>query len=250
MNSEIHPDMKVNAPKFSYERKLWKRGFKLVAGTDEVGRGCFAGPVVAACVVFDKAKHSRFFIPSTININDSKKLTSRQREIADKWIQENSVMFGIGEVSAATINRIGMAKATKMAFRKAVSDANYRSKERVEYLLIDAFYIPYIRGIPMRNKTARRNHKLRDGRARQRAIVNGDEKVMSIAAASIVAKVYRDNLMQKIGKRARYRKYDWLNNKGYATKKHQNAILKYGITGYHRKQFVDTFLKNRGLKAQ
>jgi len=235
----------MKSPNFSYERKLWKRGFKLVTGADEVGRGCFAGPVVAACVVFNKAQYTKYNIPNTINIDDSKKLTPKQRENSDKWIRENAETFGIGEVSAATINRIGMGKATKMAFRKAVADANRRAKSRIDYLLIDAFYIPYIRGIPIRRKTARKNHKLRDGRARQRAVINGDEKVMSVAAASIVAKVYRDSLMQKIGKRKRYKKYDWVNNKGYATKKHQGAILKHGITGYHRKQFVDTFLRNR-----
>jgi ribonuclease HII len=180
----------------------------------------------------------------------SKKLTPRRREIADEWICKNAKMHGVGEVSASIVNRVGMAKATNMAFRKAVADANLRAKRRIEYLLIDAFYVPYIRGIPIRRKTARKDHKLRDRNARQRAIVNGDEKVISIAAASIVAKVYRDSLMKKIGKRERYKKYDWVNNKGYASKKHQNAILKYGITGYHRKQFVDTFLKNKGLKLQ
>lgn len=240
---------KMRSPNFSYERKLWKRGFKLVAGTDEVGRGCFAGPVVTSAVVF--GPNSNFQIPifneegKKIRIDDSKKLTQKQRGVADVWIRQNIETYGIGEVSAVIINKIGMTKATQMAFRKAVINANRQSKKRIEYLLIDAFYIPYIRGIPIRKKAARKNSKLRDGKARQRAIVNGDEKVMSIAAASIIAKVYRDNLMKKIGSRKRYKKYDWENNKGYAAKKHQMAIIKYGTTSYHRKQFVDTFLKNR-----
>jgi len=242
--------MKAKYPNFLYERKLWKRGFKLVAGADEVGRGCFAGSVVAACVVFDKNPFLKAGIPNNVIINDSKKLTPGKREIADDWIRKNAKMYGVGEVSTSVINRVGMAKATKMAFRKAVADANLRAKKRIEYLLIDAFYIPYIRGIPIGKKTARKDHKLRDRNARQRAIVGGDEKIISIAAASIVAKVYRDSLMKKMGSRARYKKYDWINNKGYASKKHQKAILKYGITGYHRKQFVDTFLKNKGLRLQ
>ena len=147
--------------------------------------------------------------------------------------------------SISEINKLGLSKATYSAFRRSVADANIRGHNRIGYLLIDAFYIPYIRGIPIRNKTARKSHNLRDGKARQKAIVNGDEKVMSIAAASIIAKVYRDLLMMKIGRRLRYRKYDWVSNKGYATKRHQKTILKYGITGYHRKQFVNTFLKKR-----
>ena len=216
---------------------------RIIAGIDEAGRGPLAGPVVAAAVILDPEQPIE-------GIDDSKKLTSKQREISDVWIRENAETYGIGEVSATTINRIGMGKATKMAFRRAVADGNRRAKKRIEYLLIDAFYIPYIRGIRIRNKAARKNHKLHDGNARQRAIVNGDEKVMSIAAASIVAKVYRDSLMQKIGRRARYKKYDWVNNKGYAAIKHQKAILKYGITGYHRKQFVGTFLNNKGIKTQ
>jgi len=236
----------MNSPNFLYENKLWNRGFRFIAGTDEVGRGCFAGPVVAACVVFEKACD----VPNNVKINDSKKLTSKQRDVSDKWIRENSEMYGIGEVSASIINKIGIGKATNVAFRKAVSDANRRSKERIEYLLIDAYYIPYIRGIRIRRKAARKDHNLKDKNSRQRAIVNGDGKVMSIAAASIVAKVYRDKLMQKLGNRGIYEKYDWVSNKGYATTNHQKAILKCGITGYHRKQFVDTFLKNRGLKLQ
>jgi len=205
-------------PNFRVEKKLWKR-FTYVAGVDEVGRGCFAGPVVAGCVVF--AQHSQ--IPRSVRIDDSKKITPRQREKGAKWIKENATSWGVGEVSTSVINRLGMAKATKTAFRKSVSEARKRLGKSIDYLLIDAFFIPYVRGNP---------------KGRQMAIVAGDEKSLSIAAASMIAKVYRDRIMLKLGKKPKFKKYGWGRNKGYGTKAHQLAIKKYGITRYHRKDFV------------
>jgi len=209
-----------------------------------VGRGCFAGPVVVGCVCFSKS----IKIPREIYINDSKKVSAKRRVLADIWIRENALSWGIGEATVSEINRLGMGKATKIAFRRAISKVNQRFHRKIEYLLIDAFYIPNTKGFPIRRKVARKNHKLKDGRARQLAIVNGDEKSLSIAAGSILAKVYRDNLMEKVGKRNKYKKYGWVQNKGYATKRHQDAILKYGKTFYHRKQFIETFEKNLALK--
>ena len=205
-------------PNFRVEKKLWKR-FTYVAGVDEVGRGCFAGPVVAGCVVF--AQHSQ--IPRSVRIDDSKKITPRQREKGAKWIKENATSWGVGEVSTSVINRLGMAKATKTAFRKSVSEARKRLGKSIDYLLIDAFFIPYVRGNP---------------KGRQMTIVDGDEKSLSIAAASMIAKVYRDRIMLKLGKKPKFKKYGWGRNKGYGTKAHQLAIKKYGITRYHRKDFV------------
>jgi ribonuclease HII len=219
---------KINFPTFQFERSLWKKGFNLVAGCDEVGRGCFAGPVVAGCVVFPP----NLKIPKKIYINDSKKITSKRREKSSLWIKKNALAWGTGESSAALINKIGISKATKRAFRLAIKNAKTRILHlgsNIDFLLIDAFYIPFVRGL--RRKS-------------QKAIIDGDEKSLTIAAASIIAKVYRDKLMEKIGSRIRYGKYYWVNNKGYGTKKHQEAIKKYGLTGYHRKQFVETFLNN------
>lgn len=225
-------------PDFSFEKKQWKKGFRFVAGIDEVGRGCFAGPVVAGCVVFKGETR----IPKDIIVDDSKKLTSRKREAAEDWIKENVVAWGVGEVSATAINRLGMTKATQMAFRRAVNSANNRFGGKVEYLLVDAFFVPYVKGLPMRRKKVRKNHKLKDGRARQLAIKNGDEKSLSIAAASIVAKVYRDKIMRSFGRKSWYKRYGWGRNKGYGTKEHREAIKKYGVTKYHRRKFVETFL--------
>lgn len=222
----------MKRPNFIYERKFWKSGHRFVAGVDEVGRGCFAGPVVAAAVAFTPDIRNTIYEirEKDVKIDDSKKLTKLQKETAEKWIKENAVTWGIGEASAKLINRLGVAPATKVAFRRAVTNANRRINNKINYLLIDAFFIPYVRRFP---------------HSRQLAIVKGDEKSFSIAAASIVAKVYRDSLMKKIGSRKNYKRYDWVNNYGYATKRQRDAILKYGITGYHRKSFVNTFLENQ-----
>ena len=195
--------MKKSKPHFFFERKIWKKGYKRIAGVDEVGRGCFAGPVVAGCVVF--AQHSQ--IPKSVRIDDSKKITPRQREKGADWIRQKATSWGVGEVSTSVINRLGMAKATKMAFRKSVSEARKRLGKSIDYLLIDAFFIPYVRGNP---------------KGRQMTIVDGDEKSLSIAAASMIAKVYRDRIMLKLGKKPKFKKY--------------------GITRYHRKDFVKNFL--------
>ena len=235
-------------PNFKEEKKLWKRGYKFVAGVDEVGRGCFAGPVVAGCVIFSATFKGTTLQGVKIKIDDSKKLTPRQRERADKWIKENALSWGVGEISTSVINRLGMAKATKMTFRKAVSDARKRLQNRIDFLLVDAFFIPYIPGLPTRRKKDKKGRWRKVARGRQLAIVDGDQKSLSIAAASIIAKVYRDKLMLKLSKKPKFKKYGWGRNKGYGTKEHQNTILKFGITRYHRKQFVETFLSShRGV---
>lgn len=244
-------------PNFLYEKRLWRKGFKYVAGVDEVGRGCFAGPVVAGCVVFAPISNyslglspgrRQFPIISEkgeeIIIDDSKNMRPRKREKAAKWIKDNAKTWGTGEVSARVINRIGMTKATQMAFRRAVDNASHRLGKRADYLLIDHFFAPYVRGLPMARKKARRNRKLSDGRARQKAIVNGDEKSISIAAASIIAKVYRDKEMAGLSRKPRYKKYGWGRNKGYGTREHREVIIKFGMTRYHRRIFVETFRKN------
>jgi ribonuclease HII len=228
----------MKLPNFSFEKRLWKKGYKYIAGLDEVGRGSFAGPVIAGCVVFrPKTK-----IPKHIHINDSKKVTPKRREIANKWIVKNALAWGTGEVTAGVIDRVGISKSAQMAFRRAIENANKRMQRRTDYLLIDAFFVPYVRGLPMKRKAARKNHNLRDGKARQLAIAKGDQKSISIAAASIVAKVYRDNIMKSLGDKPRYIRYGWDKNKGYGTKEHGKAIKKFGISKYHRKQFVETFL--------
>jgi len=210
--------LKQLQPNFSFEKALWKKGYKFIAGVDEVGRGCFAGPVVAGCVVFS---HKPYKL-GNIRVDDSKKLSLKQRREASFWIKENALVWGIGEASVSLINRIGMGKATKVAFRRAIKGVN----KKLDFLLIDAFYIPYVRGLKRKN---------------QKAIVDGDEKSLTIAAASIIAKIYRDSLMKKLS--SKHPKYGWERNKGYGTKEHLGALRKYGLTRHHRKQFVATYFK-------
>jgi ribonuclease HII len=237
----------MELPNFAFEKALWKKGLSSVAGVDEVGRGCFAGPVVAGCVIFPQ--YSTFNIPDpSIRIDDSKKLTAKQREKAGRWIKKNALAWGIGEASASLINRIGMAKATRTAFRKAIAAANKmleaRSK-KIDFLLADAFFIPFVPGLPTRRRKDNKGRFRKNPKGRQKAIVNGDEKSLSIAAASILAKVYRDKIMTSLSRQSKFKKYGWGRNKGYGTKQHQKAIFKYGINRYHRRDFVETFLEKR-----
>lgn len=230
------------SPNFYYENKIWQKGYRWVAGLDEVGRGALAGPLVCGCVVFIKNKSS-FDKKSDIKIDDSKKLTILQRKHASDWIKNNS-FWGVGEVSVGEINKKGITKATASGFRRAIAHCNSKLNNRIIYILIDAFYIPYVRGIRQPHKKLkiyknnRNNLNKIINNGNQIAIINGDEKSISIAAASIIAKVYRDNIMIKLGKKANYKKYSWDSNKGYGTNKHQKAIIKFGITKHHRKLFI------------
>jgi len=218
----------MTSPNFSFENKIWSKGFKNIAGVDEVGRGSFAGPVVAAAVVFNpNILHTIYDIQNDVRIDDSKKLTEFQRVRADEWIKDNAITWGIGEASTSLINRMGIGKATRAAFRRAIANTNLRLEVRIDYLLIDAFYIPRIRGLR---------------KDRQLAIIKGDQKSISIAAASIIAKVYRDKLMLRLSKNSKYINFGWERNKGYGTGEHQRAIMKYGITRYHRSDFIETYL--------
>jgi len=208
----------MELPDFKYEKKLWQEGYQFVAGADEVGRGSFAGPVVTAAVIFDQ----RVVVPNhEITINDSKKLRPKQREKAVIWIKENALSWTIGASSVAEINRLGVGRATQIAFRRAIASCRLG----IEYLLVDAFYVPYLKGL---------------SKKRQKPIKKGDSLSISIAAASIIAKVERDSLMRRLSRQ--HKEYGWGKNKGYGTRQHREAIQKYGTTKHHRKTFVETFL--------
>lgn len=197
----------MNMPTFDEENILWKKGYKYIAGVDEVGRGCFAGPVVAAAVVLPKNFNA------TNEINDSKLLAPEKRTRLSKIIRKNSLSYSIAEISVEIINQIGIGKATQKAFYQAIKSLNIKP----DYIIIDAFYIDHLK------------------RKNQKPMVHGDRKSISIAAASIVAKVYRDKLMQRLHKR--YPQYNLFQNKGYGTKRHQEAIKQYGLSNIHRTSF-------------
>lgn len=194
-------------PTLNIEKKLWKSGYTQVCGIDEVGRGSFAGPVCCGAVIFPKN------CELLLGVADSKLLKPKQREKLDKLIKECALSWSIAEVGVAVINKVGIGRATQIAFRKAVKSLD----KRADFVLIDAFYIQHF------------------NRKNQRPVKDGDKICMSISAASIIAKVYRDKLMKKLGKI--YPKYGFAKHKGYGTKYHQDMIKKHGLLRIHRKSF-------------
>jgi len=176
------------------------------AGCDEAGRGCLAGPVFAAAVILPKN-----FTHDTLT--DSKKLSSKQRYLLRDEIREKSVAWTVASCDNHEIDKINILKASIRAMHRAVDMLSVRP----EYLIIDGnYFIPYP-DIP------------------HRSIVKGDALFYSIAAASVLAKTFRDDCMMKLA--AEYPQYSWEKNKGYPSREHRNAIAKYGITPYHRRSF-------------
>ena len=191
---------------FSYERKIWDDGVSFIVGIDEAGRGPLAGPVVAAAVM----------IPREIEfplVNDSKKLTQKQREALFSEITSiTKVQYSIVEISADEIDQINILRATHLAMKRTI-----QKLKCVEFALIDGLPVP---NFPILSK----------------AIVKGDSKSASIAAASILAKVHRDELMAKYA--IKYPEYGFEKNKGYGTAKHLEALKKHGACPIHRKTFA------------
>ena len=195
-----------------FETELYNNGINFIAGIDEVGRGPLVGPVVTAAVILPKDFYDE-------RINDSKKLTEKKRELLYDVIMENAISVGIGISSEDVIDEINILNATKRAMLEAVNNLSVKP----EHLLIDA--IKLNTDIP------------------QTSIIKGDAKSESIAAASIIAKVTRDRMMIELDKI--HPEYDFKHNKGYGTKKHIEAIRKYGIIKEHRKTFApcDEYVK-------
>lgn len=192
-------------PMLEEENKLWDDCFSFVAGIDEVGRGPLAGPVVAAAVIFtDRNK-----IPS---VNDSKKLSHKKRvELRNYLISENSVKYSISVIEHSVIDSINILQATHKAMRECITKLQIS-----EFALIDGLPVP---NFPIKSKS----------------IIKGDSKSASIAAASIIAKVYRDEIMDKYAEK--YPEYGFEKHKGYGTALHIKAIKEYGILPIHRKTF-------------
>ncbi len=189
-------------PDFSYECNC---AAKIVAGCDEAGRGPLCGPVIAAAVIFPNRD-----IEIPVIIRDSKKMTEHQRNAAYDWITQNTI-WAIGECSATEIDELNILWASMLAMRRAVEKLDVAP----EHCLIDGNRVP-------------------DGLLGT-AIVRGDAKSLSIAAASIVAKVTRDRIMENLA--TQFPEYAWDKNAGYPTAAHLNAIEKYGITKHHRRTF-------------
>ena len=193
--------MKDKIDNYKYERALNDKGITLIAGVDEVGRGPLIGPVVAAAVILPKDY-------KLDGLTDSKKLSEKKREYFYEIINKEALAIGIGIVNETVIDEINIYEATKVAMKEAIDNL----KIKPEHILIDA--MPLDLDIPTTS------------------IIKGDLLSITISAASVIAKVTRDHMLYDMDKE--YPMYDLKNNKGYGTKKHIEAIKKYGITKYHR----------------
>ncbi len=209
-------------PTLNFEKELWSQGYSHRAGIDEVGRGSWAGPVVAAAVVFPQ----NVKVPE--GLCDSKLLAPKRREELDAQIKEVAVSFAVGEASSLIIEKKGVAIANQMAMRKALRALD----PEPDFSLIDYFTLDYIK------------------KSRQRAVKKGDLYCVSIAAASIVAKVYRDNLMRELDNRQEFEVYQFGKHKGYGTKLHQQLICEHGISSIHRVSFVPKELSVQKSKVK
>lgn len=189
----------------SFERRAHQRGYRLIAGIDEAGRGPLAGPVVAAAVILPHDYENP-------EINDSKKLTPRKRERLYEVIEHDALSIGLGVVEASVIDDVNVFQATLMAMKEAVSNLSLKP----DYLIIDGsccIFVP----LP------------------QEAVVKGDSRSISVASASIIAKVSRDSIMEIYHRQ--FPQYNFLKNKGYGTREHREAIKKYGPCKIHRRSF-------------
>ena len=203
---------KETVDRLFYEKQYAEKGVHILGGVDEAGRGPLAGPVVAACAVFDPSKPYP-------DADDSKKLSEKQREKLYEEILSSCLAYGIGMSDAAVIDEINILQATYKAMREAVSAAEKRLGKNIENLLIDHVHIP----------------ELRDG-TEQCSITHGDALSVSIGAASILAKVTRDRLMVQYAET--YPGYGFEKHKGYGTKVHYAAIAEHGLTPIHRRSFL------------
>lgn len=203
------------------EKRLWNQGLSLVAGVDEVGRGSFAGPIVAAAVIFsrcdsecgEKKNCKRCSLDEFQEINDSKLLSPKIRERLAEYIKKEALFYNISEVSVTYINNFGIGKANQLVMRKSIS----KFPKIPQYILIDGSFISGI------------------SKYKQKPLIKGDRQSISIASASILAKVYRDQFMQKL--HVKYNKYGFSSNKGYGTALHRQAIFNYGLSDLHRTSF-------------
>lgn len=196
------------------EIELMDKGYSLIAGVDEVGRGPLAGPVVAAACIFDRDV-------DIVGIDDSKKISEKKREQLFDEIKDKALAYGIGEASCEVIDEINILEATKLAMKKAIEEADKmlesKGRDRIQIVIFDAV-------------------KINDLKKEQMSVIKGDQTYFSVAAASILAKVTRDNLMKEYDKV--YPEYGFASNKGYGTKAHYEGIKKAGITEIHRKSFL------------
>ena len=202
---------------YMYEKELREKGITLIAGVDEVGRGPLVGPVVAACVV----------LPDKFNLDgltDSKKLSEKKRDFYFDEIKRQALGVGVGIIDEKKIDEVNIYEATKLAMKEAINDCLKNCK--IEHILIDA--MPLELDIPTTS------------------IIKGDLKSITISAASVIAKVTRDRMLDELHEK--FPLYDFKKNKGYPTKKHLEAIEEYGILPEHRRSYgpVKNYIEMHG----
>ena len=193
-------------PHYIYESRILKTITGPVCGVDEAGRGPLAGPVVAAAVILDRKRMPK-------GLNDSKQLTEDVRYKLRKEIEKKAIAYAVASVDNVEIDEINILNASFLAMHRAIEKLNVDP----QFLIIDGNRFNKYKKIP------------------HQCIVEGDAKYFSIAAASILAKTYRDDFMKQIA--AEHPEYDWHSNKGYPTIKHRKAVLEMGFTPYHRRTF-------------
>lgn len=202
----LFADIEITGCGLVFEEIAWSEGYRFVAGVDEVGRGCLAGPVVAAACVLDSSKS----LPK--GLNDSKQVARDQRDEIAAELRSGCIAFAFGSVEAGEIDRINILEATKVAMRQAIANLDVAA----DFLLIDALQLKGL-SVP------------------QRAIIKGDSVSASIAAASILAKTFRDELMRSYD--SQYPGYGFAEHVGYGTKAHLAAIRSNGPCALHRRTF-------------
>ncbi len=199
----------------AYEREAWEKGYTYIAGMDEAGRGPLAGPVVAAAVILDPNN-------PVYGVDDSKKLSPARRQALKKEIEEKAVAVSVGMADVETIDSINILEATKLAMKRAVEGLVFQP----EIVLIDAVKLELIS-------------------FEQQSIIRGDALSVSIAAASIVAKETRDDILRLYD--TLYPEYGFAQHKGYGTAAHYEAIERYGVLPIHRRSFLKSFFERNNL---
>ncbi len=217
--------MASSFPSFMHEIQLWQKGYAVI-GIDEVGRGCLAGPTYVAAVCFPPLLEKEQEKLLSLGINDSKKLSPSKREAIYEMLQTQQVLSATALSDVDTINQIGIVKAVEKAAYSAVEKLYKKMAQKDIFLLSDGFLFKGIDYIPS---------------SQQQAIVKGDSISLSIASASIIAKVERDLYMQQLA--PEYPHYAWEKNKGYGTKDHLQALKEHGRCIHHRDLFIRNVLK-------
>lgn len=214
IQAEMDEELRLESM-LSYEKELYAQGISFIAGVDEVGRGPLAGPVVAAAVILPKNCKIK-------GLNDSKKIPKKKHEDIFQAVKDNALAIGIGIMDNHVIDKVNIYEATKLAMKEAI----YQLEPQPEHLLIDAMKLD----LPIS----------------QTSIIKGDANSLSIAAASIIAKVTRDKIMANYDEE--FPGYDFAQNAGYGTAKHLEGIKQYGITSIHRRSFepIKSFISEEG----